>query len=183
MERALQKVDDRLRRATVALTEASIPVAVIGAKAVAFWVGLKDEGLVRNTPNVDLLINPADAEVSRTTLERAGFIHVERTTRPMVFLDGPDGRERQAVRMWFVGDILRPGEEPLPALTYTIPAWPYRVPALSTLLRMKLSAHRTIDRVHVRDMIDAGLIDETWLGTLPVELRDRLQALLNDPDG
>jgi hypothetical protein len=183
MERALQKVDERLRRAMDALTVASIPAAVIGAKAVAYWVGLKDEGLVRNTPNVDLLIDPSDTEASRTTLEKAGFIHVTGTTRPMLFLDGPSGRERQAVRLWFVGDVIRPGEDPLPDLTYTLPAWPYRVPALPTLLRMKLSAHRTIDRVHVRDMIDAGLIDETWLGTVPVELRDRLQALLNDPNG
>jgi hypothetical protein len=183
MELAVQKVDERMRRAMDALTGASIIAAVIGAKAVAYWVGLKDEGLVRNTPNVDLLIDPSDAEGSRTALEKVGFVYVAGSACPMAFLDGPEGRERSAVRLWFVGDVVRPGVEPFPDLTRTIPTWPYRVPALPTLLRMKLSSYRTIDQVHVQDMIATGLIDETCLGAVPVELRDRLQILLADPDG
>jgi hypothetical protein len=182
MARAVELVDERLKRAMDALTGACIIAAVIGAKAVAYWVGLGDEGLIRNTPNVDLLIDRTDSDASRTALQNAGFAYVEDTTQPMVFLDGPHGRERQAVRLWFVGGIVRPGVEPLPDLTQTLPTYPYRVVALPTLVRMKLSAHRTIDRVHIRDMIDAGLIDESWLGIVPPELRDRLRALLIDPN-
>jgi hypothetical protein len=32
-------------------------------------------------------------------------------------------------------------------------------------------------------MIGVGLIDESWLGKLPGELRPRFQELLDDPDG
>ncbi|MEM8945803.1 MAG: hypothetical protein AAGD11_11525 [Planctomycetota bacterium] len=48
---------------------------------------------------------------------------------------------------------------------------------------MKLVAHRLKDRVHLRDMIDVGLIDETWPAKYPGELGQRLQVLLDDPDG
>ena len=48
---------------------------------------------------------------------------------------------------------------------------------------MKLIGFRDKDRVHVRDMIGVGLIDESWLPKLPSELAERLQELLDDPDG
>jgi hypothetical protein len=54
---------------------------------------------------------------------------------------------------------------------------------LEALVRMKLTSFRDKDRVHLRDMISIGLIDESWHDRLPEELRGRLQQLLNDPNG
>ncbi len=48
---------------------------------------------------------------------------------------------------------------------------------------MKLTSFRDKDRVHLRDLIEVGLIDANWLPRLPVELRDRLQNLLEYPEG
>jgi hypothetical protein len=48
---------------------------------------------------------------------------------------------------------------------------------------MKLTSYRDKDRVHIRDMISIGLIDESWLDRLSPVLRGRLDELLNDPDG
>jgi hypothetical protein len=48
---------------------------------------------------------------------------------------------------------------------------------------MKLVSHRRIDRVHLRDMIGVGLIDAAWPARLPKALGDRLQQLLDDPNG
>jgi hypothetical protein len=48
---------------------------------------------------------------------------------------------------------------------------------------MKLTSFRLKDRVHMRDMIDVGLIDESWLPRLPVELAARLKELLDNPEG
>jgi hypothetical protein len=56
MERAVAKVRDRLLRSTAALGEAGIPYAVVGGHAVASWVASIDEGAVRNTPDIDLLV-------------------------------------------------------------------------------------------------------------------------------
>ena len=48
---------------------------------------------------------------------------------------------------------------------------------------MKLTSFRDKDRTHVRDMIDVGLVDDSWLAQLPAELAARLQQLLANPDG
>ena len=48
---------------------------------------------------------------------------------------------------------------------------------------MKLTSFRDKDRVHVRDLMAVGLVDESWLERLPTPLRSRLQELLDDPDG
>jgi len=59
----------------------------------------------------------------------------------------------------------------------------FRVLALEALVRMKLTSFRDKDRVHLRDMIDVGLIDADWPHRLIPELASRLQQLLDDPDG
>jgi len=48
---------------------------------------------------------------------------------------------------------------------------------------MKLTSHRLKDRVHLLDMIDVGLLDAAWPARYPGELGQRLQRLLDDPDG
>jgi hypothetical protein len=48
---------------------------------------------------------------------------------------------------------------------------------------MKLTAFRDKDRTHLRDLMDVGLIDAAWLATLEPCLRERLQSLLDTPDG
>ena len=54
---------------------------------------------------------------------------------------------------------------------------------LEKLVRMKLTSYRLKDRVHLLDMISIDLIDETWPQRYPDELGQRLQALLDDPEG
>jgi hypothetical protein len=54
------------------------------------------------------------------------------------------------------------------------------VVTLAGLVRMKLTANRDKDRVHLRDMIDVGLIERSMLTGLPAELAARLDLLLSD---
>jgi len=42
---------------------------------------------------------------------------------------------------------------------------------------------RDKDRTHLRDLLDVGLIDATWLGRLPAELAGRLKGLIETPEG
>lgn len=37
--------------------------------------------------------------------------------------------------------------------------------------------------MHQRDMLEVGLIDETWKGRYPSELASRLQLLIDTPEG
>jgi len=48
---------------------------------------------------------------------------------------------------------------------------------------MKLTAYRRKDQVHLLDLIGAGLVDQSWSTRFPAVLADRLQALLDDPNG
>jgi hypothetical protein len=48
---------------------------------------------------------------------------------------------------------------------------------------MKLSAYRTIDKVHLQDMTRLGLIDATWPDRFPPLPADHLREILADPNG
>src|SRR3984957_8879429 len=98
-ERALmaaEKVKERLRRATKALDDARVPYAVAGGNAVSEWVARADEGAVRNTRDVDLLVRRGDLAAARIALEAAGFVYHLLLDVDM-FIDGPQGRPSEAV--------------------------------------------------------------------------------------
>ena len=48
---------------------------------------------------------------------------------------------------------------------------------------MKLTSNRDKDRTHLRDFMEVGLVDSTWLPRLPAELSQRLKQLLDTPEG
>jgi hypothetical protein len=54
IERAIEIVEDRLRRVTEALNQAGLSYAVIDGHAVQHWVSQVDESVVRNTRDIDL---------------------------------------------------------------------------------------------------------------------------------
>src|SRR5436853_2385797 len=70
MERAVAKVRERLLRATAALNQVGLSYAVVGGNAVASWVASVDEGAVRNTRDIDLLVRRGDLPAITATLER-----------------------------------------------------------------------------------------------------------------
>ncbi len=179
---AVEAVRERLLRATRVLEHAQISYAVIGGNAVAAWVEKHGEGGERNTPNVDLLVNRADLARVTAALESVGF--TPDSSRPNVFLDGPDGSPRTRVRLLFAGEKVRETELLAnPDVSCSEQVCGLRVLALPALVQVKLTAFRTIDKVHLRDMLDVGLIDETWKARYPPELTERLQLLIDTPEG
>jgi hypothetical protein len=183
MVRAVEKVRERLLRATGALNAAGIPYAVVGGNAVAAWVTRVDEAAVRNTQDVDLLIRRDDLERVKAALTAIGFVYKHSSGIDM-FLDGPDAKARDAVHIVFAGEKVRP--EHLSAAPDVDPSEigpVYRTIALESLVRMKLNAFRFKDKVHLLDMISVGLIDKAWTQRFEPELADRLQQMLDNPDG
>lgn len=185
-ERALmaaEKVKERLRRATKALDAARVPYAVAGGNAVAEWVARVDEDAVRNTRDVDLLIRRIDLPAARTALEAAGFIYYQLLDVDR-FIDGPQGKPGGGVHILYAGEKVKPEyENASPDLDESERAAEFQVASLAALVRMKLIAWRRKDQVHLLDMIGVGLIDATWPARLPPPLGDRLQELLDDPNG
>lgn len=183
MVRAVEKVRERLLRATAALEEAGIAYAVAGGNAVAVWVTRVDEAAVRNTRDVDILIQRIDLDRVRTALENIGFVY-RHVSGLDVFLDGPEASVRDAVHVIFAGEKVRPHEVlPNPDITETEEADHFRVLSLEALVRIKLTAFRDKDRTHLRDMLEVGLIDAEWVSRFPSELSARLQQLIDTPEG
>lgn len=183
MVRAVEKVRERLLRAASALDKAGIPYAVTGGNAVAAWVSRIDEAAVRNTQDVDLLVRRSDMDRISTALEAVGFVHRHSAGIDM-FLDGPQAKARDAVHVLFAGEKVRP--------EYSYPTTDiepfdkgngYRVVALESLVRMKLTSFRDKDRTHLRDLLGVGLVDDSWLARLPSDLAARLKELIDTPDG
>lgn len=185
-ERALmaaEKVKERLGRATRALDAAGVRYAVAGGNAVAEWVGRVDEDAVRTTRDVDLLVRRDDLPAVRAALEAAGFVY-HQVLNVDTFIDGPQGKPSGGVHLWFACENARQDDEySLPDVDESERAAEFQVVTLEALVRMKLVAWRNKDRMHLQDLLGAGLIDATWPARLPPPLGDRLQQLLDDPNG
>lgn len=190
MAAGIEKVKDRLRRATSALEKSGIPYAVVGGNAVAVWVSRVDDSVVRNTPDVDLLVRRDDLPSIKIALETSGFFSVgsqfiRGKGRIEMFLDGPGAKARDAVHLIFANERVEDGSpEPSPGVEEIDPSpGEFRLLDLEALVTMKLTSNRRKDQVHLLDMLEIGQIDESWLERVPASLRPRLQALLDDPHG
>ena len=180
---AVEQVRERLHRSTAALEAAGVRYAVIGGNAVAAWVSRVDPAAARNTADVDIMVAREEFERVKAALESVGFVYRHSSSIDM-FLDGAEGRPREAVHVLFAGErVRRDYVEAAPDLTETERLETFRVLAFEPLVRMKLTSFRDKDRTHLRDMIEVGLLDETWPGRLPAELGQRLQELLDNPEG
>jgi hypothetical protein len=183
MIRAVEKVRERLQRAAAALASAGVPYAVAGGNAVAAWVSRVDEAAVRNTQDVDILLRRSDLDAATAALSKVGFVYRHVSGIDM-FLDGPNAKARDAVHIVLAGEKVRPHyAAPAPDVTEAEDAPLFRILTLDALVRMKLTSFRDKDRVHLRDMMEVGLIDETWRAKLPAELGGRLQEIIDHPEG
>lgn len=181
--RAVEKVRDRLARAVARLEAAGVPYAVAGGHAVAAWVSRVDEVAVRNTRDVDILIRRDDFDRARDALA-AGSLVYRHTSGLDMFHDGPGAKARDAVRVVYAGEYVREGEPaPSPDVSESVEADGFRVLDLGALVRSKLTAYRDKDRTHLRDLIEVGLVDDSWPARLPTALAERLHALLDTPGG
>ena len=183
MTRAVEKVRERLQRAVAALEAANVPYALAGGNAVAAWVSRVDEAAVRNTQDVDLLLRRSDLEAAKVAMKKAGFVYRHAASLDM-FLDGPEAKPRDAVHLIFAGEKVR-SDYPAasPDVAESEAAESFRLISLDALIRMKLTSFRDKDRMHLRDLIDVGLLDSSWCSRLPAVMRDRLQSLLDNPQG
>jgi hypothetical protein len=178
---ALDEVTNRLERICRALEQAAVPYALVGGQAVAMWVATKDPAAVRTTKDVDLLLPREELPRARAAALSVGMDYFEVLGVGM-FLDRDDPNPRHAVHLVWAGEKVRPGyEHPSPTIAQreTLPGG-ISVVSLAGLVRMKLLSNRDQDRVHLRDMIDVGLIGRELLSGLPPDLAPRLDVLLTE---
>jgi hypothetical protein len=178
---ALDAVTDRLQRITAALEAAAVPYALVGGQAVALWVATRDPAAVRTTKGVDILLRREDLPRARAAALSAGMDYCEVVGVGM-FLEPSDPNPRHAVHLVWAGEKVRPEYDTLaPGIDERLALEAGKqVVSLAGLVRMKLQSHRDQDRVHLRDLIDVGLVGRDLLAGLPPELAARLDVLLTE---
>jgi hypothetical protein len=178
---ALDEVTQRLQRIVGAFEKAGLAYALVGGQAVALWVATKDPSAVRTTKDVDILMRREDLPDARAAAASVGLDYFELLGVGM-FLERSDLNPRKGVHLLWAGQKVRP-EYPLPSPGVdereTLEPG-MRVVSISGLVRMKLMSNRDQDRVHLRDLIDVGLIERDLVSSLPPELASRLDALLSE---
>ena len=183
MERAVEKIQQRLERTAKTLEQAGVPYAIIGGNAVRAWVAQADEAAVRTTRDVDILLRRSDWPAAKKAMEAVGFVHRHSAGIDM-FLDSPDSKARDAVHVLFAGEKVFPDDlVAAPDVSESENIQNHRTLTLEALVRMKLIAYRRKDQMHLLDMIDVELVDESWCDRFPPELAARLKELLDNPNG
>jgi hypothetical protein len=182
MENAVENVRRRLTRSANALKSHQVPYALFDSSAVAAWVATVDEAAVRNTQDVDILIRRADLAPAGKALESAAFVHRQPAGMDL-FLDGSNAKACDAVHVVFANELVRQNEPaPNPDVTDSTNLGPFCVISLEALVRIKLTAFRRKDQVHLLDLIGVGLIDASWPARFTPALAARLQELLDNPE-
>jgi len=181
--RAVDLVKQRLDRTCIEMRNASVPYAVIGGNAVAAWVATIDDGAVRNTRDVDILLREQDLDLATIALASAGFVR-DSDRNVIVFLDGPDGKPSQGIRVLLAERIVREDyATATPRMDQAVDIEGRSIVELAALVELKLNSFRDKDRTLLRDMIQIGLIDSTCPKRFATNLGNCLQELLDDPEG
>jgi hypothetical protein len=189
MAEGIENVRIRLEKAANALSGLGVRYAVVGGNAVAAWVSRVDSAAVRNTRDVDILLRREDMERAKAALESVGFVHrrvssLGKAAAMDIFLDGPNAKARDAVHILWAGEKAVPDAiEATPELVQTEPGDGFDLIPLEDLVRMKLISFRDKDRMHLRDLASVGLLDGSWPARFSPVLAQRLQSILDDPEG
>src|SRR6478736_2389599 len=146
MERAVEKIQERLEKTVRILEQAGIPYAIIGGNAVRAWVAQADEAAVRTTRDVDILLRREDWQAAVAAMQQAGFTYRHVKSIDM-FLDGPDAKARDAVHVIFACERIHADDVvPAPDISETEVVQHYNILRLDALVRMKLTSFRDKDR-------------------------------------
>lgn len=177
-EERLFNLVDVLQKITEPLTAAAVPHEVIGGLAVLIHVEEADPTHSMLTRDVDILIARSDLRRVIAAAESQGFRFRHAAGVDMLLLGA---KSACPVHLLFSGEKVKPSQ-----LTPNPPLAPERkmvrgqqvwVIRLLDLVRMKLSANRDKDRVHIRSLDAAGLITPEIERGLPEPLRSRLQKV------
>ncbi len=169
-----------LHKFTEPLAAANIPHEVVGGLAVLIHVEEADPEHSVLTRDIDLMIRRSDLPRVIEIAERNGF-RFRHAAGVDMLLYGETSSARNAVHLLFSEEKVRPSQPaPNPAIApehRQIHGREVSVIPVLDLVRMKLSAYRDKDRVHVRSLDSAGLITPQVETALSAELRSRLRRI------
>ncbi|HEV2351929.1 MAG TPA: hypothetical protein VG028_19025 [Terriglobia bacterium] len=160
------------------LTTANIPYEIIGGLAVLIHVEAANPSQSILTRDVDILICRPDLDRVIAAAEAGGFQYRHAAGVDMLLYGGKTGNP---VHVLFTGEKVKPNQTvPHPQIApelKEVKGQSVCVIPVAELVRMKLSANRDKDRVHIRSLDAAGLITPEIEHGLPEPLMARLQQV------
>jgi hypothetical protein len=182
MVSAASKVRKRQLQIALTLEESCVSFALSGSNAAHLWVASSEKAAARQYRNVELIIKRKDKDILISEMHELGFTTELRPDR-LVIRSTPNQRERCADVAFFANDLVRNTSFRIPSLDDTTFISGVRTLSLESLVELQLCRWTLDDRGDLRDMIDVGLLDQSWPSRLLPELAARLQELLDDPNG
>lgn len=179
MINAVEAVDRRQAHCVEMFQSAKIDYAIIGGRAAMAWVDSVDCGASRTTPNVDFLVERADLNRIIEAVCHDGWIHRVANSWH-TFAESSTVSFHSSVRLVFANQLVR-SMDLLPTPSVSESHWlnGIRIVDLEALIRMKLTAFRTIDRVHLDDLLSVHLFDPSWTNRFPLEFASRLAQVFD----
>ncbi len=173
MINAVEAVDRRQTHCVEAFQRNGIAYAIVGGRAAMAWVDSIEPSAIRTTPNVDLLVERSDLDQIIELICGGGWAY-EVINGWHTFAESPTISIRRRVRLLFANESVRPSDLlRTPSLSESCWLNDVRVVDLDALIRMKLTAFRTIDRVHLDDLLSVQLFDPSWTHRFPTEFTSR----------
>ena len=171
--RATAAVFERAEAFAAAMDRAGVPYAIGGDCAAYAHVARIEPAATRFPATVEAVVTADDADRIRAAAGTVGLeVHV---------LPGDAKAARGVVNLLTAGAPC--GQTVVPGPLDFEPGGRFRVLTLPALARTLLGRWKLNDRVTLRDFLDVGLLDDSWPARFPPALGERLQALLDDPDG
>lgn len=174
-EERLFKLVGILQRITNPLNAAKVPYEVVGGLAVLIHVEQADPTHSVLTRDVDIMVRRSDLEKIISVTEAQGFKFRHVAGVDMLLYGG---KALNSIHLLFAEEKVKAAEAiSNPALSpqpMNILGEEVYVAPLADLVRMKLSAYRLKDRVHIQSLDAAGLITAAIESGLTEPLRKRL---------
>jgi len=181
---AVENVRRRLLRAASALGQAKIPYAVAGGKRrgrLGLTCGLKPRCETRRMWTLYCAGQICMRHARRWNMPDFSIVTQRAWT---CFSTGQMRKRARRLTLFFAAERVRPDyPTSAPDVFESEETETFRLLSLDALVRMKLTSFHDKDRMHLRDLMGVGLVDEGWLERIPAALRARLQALLDNPEG
>lgn len=177
-EQNLFRLINILDRIIDVITRAGISYELVGGLAVLIHVEAVDPANSVMTRDVDVMIERDDLERLKQVASEYGF-HYRHSAGLDMLLYGEEKKAVNAVHLVFSGEKVRPAQAtPNPSIApeeRNVHGRTVMIIRIVDLIRMKLSAFRDKDRVHIRSLDACGLITPGIEATLSPALLERLK--------
>jgi hypothetical protein len=162
-----------------AFSAAGLDYAVVGGLATYLYVEEREPDAGRLTRDIDIVVRRADLPAIAQAVKPFGLEYRHVAGVDMLLQKGQSAR--RAVHLVFSGEKVREQyPEATPEMSPPRILRGVRLVPAEDLIRMKLSSFRLKDRMHLKDLDDAGVITAEIVESLGEEHRARLEEVRRD---